>query len=254
MCGRMAQFFLGQRQNYGEQQPHRPHRDRGFHVALLGRPVLQRPVLPPREGAGRVLARGLQVGRLWGKGQRQRGPLRRGGPGVPGESCGVVSMFDNEPIPRRSFELIADMLRSRSYMIARRLPAGREEEVRVPDLREAGTLAARGGPEVRDADERVGEFEERARREHQHLQPPRRVQHNGGSVGGESARCLPEKQQLAYWSIPQLRAALQKPKRLIQIRHGRKEMLRENFSRRLATILGQFRATRSARCQTYCPS
>ena len=158
------------------------------------------------------------------------------------ESCGVVSMFDNEPIPRRSFELIADMLRSRSYMM--HIDFQPDEKKRLvyrtyvkqvpwqPEVAQKFGMLMNELVSLKNGrDVSISTFNH-----------PAVYNITEDRSGVKVHDAFLEKQQLAYWSIPQLRAALQKPKRLIQIRHGRKEMLRENFSRRLATILGQFRS------------
>lgn len=159
------------------------------------------------------------------------------------ESCGVIKVYENEaPLPRQSKDLVHHMLKKQAYMMHIDFQPDaqttgfvyRTYVKQVPWQPEAfqqfGLLMNELVSLKNGKDVRLSTYNHPA---------VYNITEDHADIKVHDAYL--EKQQLAYWSIPQLRSALQKPKRIIQIRHGRTEMLRETFSKRLATILNQFR-------------
>tara|TARA_Y100001970_G_scaffold292487_1_gene433975 strand:- start:879 stop:1787 length:909 start_codon:yes stop_codon:yes gene_type:complete len=158
------------------------------------------------------------------------------------ESCGIIKVYENEtPIPRKSKDLIYHLLQTQAYMMHIDFQPDHNSPFvyrtyvkQVPWQPEAfqqfGLLMNELVSLKNGKDASLLTYDHPA--VYNITEDKSNIKVYDGYL---------EKQQLAYWSIPQLRSALQKPKRLIQIRHGRKEMLRETFSKRLATILSQFR-------------
>lgn len=157
------------------------------------------------------------------------------------ESCGVVKIYENEtPIPRRSHELVCDMLKNQQYMMHIDFKPDHTPFVyrtyvkQVPWQPES---FQRFGLLINElVNLKHGKDVSMATYNHPAVY---NITEDRSQIKVKDAYL--EKQQLGYWSIPQLRSALQKPKRLIHIRHGRKQMLRETFSKRLGFVMNQFR-------------
>jgi len=157
------------------------------------------------------------------------------------ESCGVIRVYENEPIPRKSHELVSDLLKNKGYMMHIDFKPNHQDQFvyrtyvkQVPwqpeTFQKFGLLVNELVDLKRGKDVSLVTYNHPA---------VYNITEGRSKVKVKDAYL--EKQQLGYWSIPQLRNALQKPGRLIHIRHGRKQMLRETFSKRLGFVLNHFR-------------